>query len=226
MQRLVGIPDNCNPDDVSVGVNYTNAVIRSGNIPVVLPRTTDIDIVKRMVSEVDSILLPGGCDIDPALFGEKPSPYLGEVNRERDDFEFLILDQAVKQHKHVFGICRGIQVINVFFGGTLYQDIFSELADVLPHQCPEKKWEPVHAIDIVEGSKIHQLLGTTHTEVNSTHHQAVKRLADGFRTTATSADGIVEAIESDIYNIQAVQFHPERLVQIDNPPFVNLFGNI
>ena len=120
--------------------------------------------------------------------------------------------------KPVFGICRGIQVINVFFAGTLYQDLPSEYPDQsICHQRPDKEWEPVHDIKIKEGSKLSLFLGgMTETQVNSTHHQSCKDIAPGFVVSATSPDGVVEAIESETLPIVAVQFHPERLIDLQS----------
>lgn len=227
MRKIVGIPDKCDPELASIGINYTNAVIRGGHIPMVLPQTTDLDTIKEMVSKVDVILFPGGGDIAPSLFGEEPSPYLGKVIPERDAFEYRVLEEAVKQNKPVFGICRGMQVVNVFFGGTLYQDIPSEYeSEAILHSRPDKEWEPVHEINIEEGSRLAQIISTTHAAVNSTHHQSVKKVAPGFKVTARANDGIIEAIESEKYPIHCVQFHPERLVNIEETPFVNLFKEL
>lgn len=227
MNKLIGIPDKCDSDVVSIGINYTNAVIIGGNIPVVLPRTTDKAIISEMVAKTDAILLAGGCDIDPKLFGENPSPYLGTVVPERDAFEYAVIEAAVAQNKPIFGICRGIQIINVYFGGTLYQDLATEVnPEAVIHQRPDKEWEPVHEINIVKDSRLHKLLGTERIGVNSTHHQAVKDLAPDFHITATSDDEIVEAIESDKYPIFCVQFHPERLVNISGSPFNAIFETL
>lgn len=227
MNKLIGIPDKCDSDVASIGINYTNAVIIGGNIPVVLPRTTDKAIISEMVAKTDAILLAGGCDIDPKLFGENPSPYLGTVVPERDAFEYAVIEAAVAQNKPIFGICRGIQIINVFFGGTLYQDLATEVnPEAVIHQRPDKEWEPVHEINIVKDSRLHRLLGTERIGVNSTHHQAVKDLAPDFHITATSDDGIVEAIESDKYQIFCVQFHPERLVNASGSLFNAIFETL
>lgn len=212
--RLVGIADLCEGDTASVGINYTNAVILGGDIPVVLPYTGNISAIKDMISRIDVLLLAGGCDIDPSFFGEAPSPMIGDVNLRRDKFEFALLEEAVHQNKPVFGICRGIQVINVYFGGTLYQDLPTELpASEINHQRPDMKWDAVHEIRIATDSELYRILGVERVGVNSTHHQSVKAIAPGFTATAWAEDGVVEAIESTDYPIIAVQFHPERLVK-------------
>ena len=183
--RLIGIPDVCESDIASIGINYTNAVVLAGDTPVVLPYTANSSVIREMVTRIDVLLLAGGGDIDPALFGQTPLPTLGEVNRRRDKFEFGLLEEAVNQKKNVFGICRGIQVINVFFGGTLYQDLPTELpSSEINHQCPEMKWEAVHDIKIAPDSTLYNILGTDRIGVNSTHHQAINALASDFIATA------------------------------------------
>lgn len=231
--KLIGIADTCKDGVVSVGSNYANAVLRAGNVPVILPQTTDRDMVHQMMSRIDGLLLPGGgSDVDPALFGAEPSPYIGEIVPARDAFEYMLLDEAVAAGKPVLGICRGIQVINVYFGGTLYQDLATEYLPshdatdspvLLNHQRPDKEWDVVHDIQVVPDSRLASLLGDVHLGVNSTHHQACARVAPGFRISATSPDGVIEAIESSQYPILGVQFHPERLINLPEGRFLNLF---
>lgn len=222
---IIGIADTCKAGVVSVGSNYANAVLRAGNVPVVLPCTQDKTMVRAMMSHVDALLLPGGgSDVDPALFGAERSPFIGEIVLERDAFEYLLLDEAVAARKPVLGICRGIQVINVYFGGTLYQDLATEYkAPLLQHQRPDKEWDVVHDIQIAPGSRLGALLGVDRAGVNSTHHQACARVAPGFRVSATSSDGVIEAIESLDYPILGVQFHPERLINLPGGIFLRLF---
>lgn len=217
MKKLVGIADACKDGMASVGINYPNAVIRTGHIPVLLPQTDDMSLIREMLEKVDVLLLSGGgSDVDPSRFGAEKSPFVKEISYERDAFEYRLLEVAAAMRKPVFGICRGIQVINVFFGGTLYQDLPSEYPDqFICHQRPDKEWEPVHDIKIKAGSKLSMFLGgMTETQVNSTHHQACKDIAPGFIVSATAPDGVIEAIESETLPIVAVQFHPERLIDL------------
>ena len=206
---VVGIADMCmETNRVSILPTYADAFARAGNTPLVLPAETNRAVVARMLASVDVLLLCGGEDVDPSRYKTKPSPRLGEVNLRRDDWEFLLLDEAVKRRLPVIGICRGCQLINVYFGGTLWQDLPSERPSDIAHRGKGA----CHDIQIVAGSRLARSLGVEGIQVNSSHHQAVKDLAPGFRAVAVAPDGVVEAIESDVLPIVAVQFHPERLV--------------
>ena len=204
---VVGIADMCPAtNQVSVQTTYADAVAAAGNTPLVLPAVTDRALVARMLEPVDMLLLCGGEDVEPRRYGTEPSPRLGEVNLRRDAWEYLLLDEAVKRRLPVFGICRGCQLINVYFGGTLWQDLPSERPGEIVHRSKDG-----HAIKIVAGSRLAGCLGTDGLTVNTFHHQAVKDLAPDFRATAFAPDGVVEAIESETLPITGVQFHPEKL---------------
>ena len=219
---VVGIADMCSTSNaVNVQSTYIAAVAAAGNTPVVLPATTDRELVARMLAPLDALLLCGGEDVEPRRYGAKPSPRLGKVNRRRDAWEFLLLDEAVKRRLPVFGICRGCQVINVYFGGTLWQDLPSERPGEITHRSKK-----LHPIRIVQGSHLAKSLRAENLMVNTSHHQAVKDLAPGFRAVAFAPDGVVEAIESDDLPVAGVQFHPERLlVQAGRAEFRELFAN-
>ena len=217
---VVGIADMCSTSNaVNVQATYVAAVAAAGNTPVVLPATTDRELVTRMLAPLDVLLLCGGEDVEPRRYGAKPSPRLGKLNRRRDAWEFLLLDEAVKRRLPVFGICRGCQVINVYFGGTLWQDLPSERPGEIAHRSKE-----LHSVRIVQGSRLAKTLRAENLMVNTSHHQAVKDLAPGFRAVAFAPDGVVEAIESDALPVAGVQFHPERLfVQDGRAEFRELF---
>ncbi len=225
---LISVADTCSGEDVNVSQNYTNALIRAGHATVVIPRTEQSELIHEVMQRVDGLLLPGGgSDVDPKLYGEPPIEAMGPVDARRDAFEYALLREAVVLRKPVFGICRGMQVINTFFGGTLWQDLPSQMPDgLLEHQRPDKKWEGVHAIRIASDTRLSAILRCSSCEVNSTHHQAVKEVAPGFKVAAQSSDGVIEAIESNILPIFAVQFHPERLAWGNDVMFTQLFQNL
>ena len=205
----------------SATVTYVNAVRAVGGVPVIIPITTDGAELDAILKRVDGIILTGGEDILPKRYGEESLPELGEVYLERDDFDIMLTQKAVEKRLPVFGICRGLQVMNVAFGGTLYQDIPSQL----PQSKVKHKTSDIqsHKISIKEGTLLQELLGDE-TTVNTIHHQSVKDLAPGFVISATSEDGVVEGIESKKMKcVFGVQFHPEMLVREGYDKFLALF---
>ena len=214
----VGMADMCPTNGAAtVQAAYVDAVAAAGDVPVVLPRQVDTNRISRLMEGIDVLLLCGGEDVDPARYGEEPSPKLGAVNAVRDDFECRLLDEAVRRRLPVFGICRGMQALNVYFGGTLVQDIPTEVPGCLRHRKgPHERDFPMHAIDIAPGSRLAVVLGRTNLVVNTFHHQCLERIAPGFRVTARSADGVPEAFEGDGYPAAGVQFHPEKMLAADS----------
>ncbi len=230
----IGLADCCAPDEVSMMRTYVEALRRAGHLPVVLPATGDRAEVVQQLCVVDALLLAGGGDLDARHFGYDPLPTDGEPNPRRDAYELLLLEVALERRTPVLGICRGMQVINVFFGGTLIQDLPTqwcpaplpggqEPLPLIEHSRPDKKWEPVHEVCIDSQSWLASVLQAEHAWVNSTHHQAVEQLGRGLRMVAWSPDGVVEGIESLYYPIWGVQFHPERLLE---EPFPRIFKDI
>jgi len=207
---------------IQVNVSYAEALSRAGHLPVVIPRYGSDEQFDAIVSRLDALVMTGGEDFDPALYGAKRSPRLGEVNAPRDDFDLRLLAAARRWRLPVLGICRGCQLLNIAFGGTLWQD--------LPSEFPGKDIQHRHVhhpVLIAPDSRLALVIGTTNTVVNSIHHQAVKKIAPGFRVTATAPDGVIEAIESDQYPAVGLQFHPEKLLcDEDRQQFVRLFENL
>ena len=195
-----------------VNRSYVDSVIRSKGVPFLMPITEDEEIIKKMAENVDGIIMTGGVDVHPFRFNEEPIEKIGTISAERDDFDFTLMKYAVEMNKQILGICRGIQVINVYFGGTLIQDIPSQRNTNILHSQTAEYHVATHKIQIVKDSIIYDMLGES-SEVNSFHHQAIDKLAKDFKVTAASKDGIVEAIEykkKDSF-ILGVQWHPELM---------------
>lgn len=222
---LVGIAETCQvkgkPRNVSVRTEYAEAVAKGGHLSVVIPRCGTDGQLDATLSHVDLLLMPGGGDISPARYGGTAKPAV-RVNPLRDAFEWRLLALAKKRGLPVVGICRGCQLLNVFHGGTLWQD--------LPTQFPAENVQHCkvhHPVSIKRGSRLARAIGKTSATVNSTHHQAVKDVAPGFRVVAKSPEGVVEAIEATDYPALGVQFHPERMVaQEKDETFLALFRNL
>jgi putative glutamine amidotransferase len=179
---------------------YLRAVEAAGGEPVELMAGSDT------LPPLDGLLLPGGWDVDPDLYGEKPDPTVKEIDRELDDTELSLFRQAREANIPVLGICRGQQVINVAMGGSLFQHL--EDHDVRGHG----RSHIAHTIEVDPASELGRAAGESLIPVNSFHHQAVKSLAPGLRQTARGEDGTIEGVESDDGLIVAVQCHPEELV--------------
>ena len=208
---FVGISESFPPGDkkakVTVSADYADAVSRSGHIPVVIPRFGTEVQFDALVAKLDVLIMTGGEDFDPSLYKAAKSPKLGTVNAPRDAFDFRLLNAARRRRLPVIGICRGCQLLNIAFGGTLWQDLPSEfpVANVQHRNV-------YHKISVSPDSRIARVIGRTDVLVNSYHHQAVKDLAPGFRIVAKAPDGVVEAVECDSYPAIGVQFHPEKML--------------
>ena len=205
---VVGLADSCTTNGtVGVKDEYARAVYAAGALPYVLPATTNADALAALVDCVDLVLLAGGEDVEPRRYGAAPHAKLGKVNLRRDAWEFALLDTATRKRKPLLGICRGCQVLNVHFGGTLWQDLPSEREDTPSHRLKGE-----HPIIPEPDCRLARHTGTNAVSVNSRHHQAVKDCAPGFKISARAKDGVVEAIEGTSYPALGVQFHPESLV--------------
>lgn len=198
-------------------VNNTGirCVTEHGGVPILIPYTKDDDKLAAALALVDGVLLPGGADVDPHLYGEEPLRGLGRVDPDWDALDVTGARMALEQNIPVLGLCRGMQVLNVAAGGTLWQDIPSQVDDVLQHSQKAPRWAATHGIAIEGDSILGELLGTS-LRVNSYHHQAVKDAGEGMRVTATASDGIVEAIENPDHAFAVgVQWHPELMTESD-----------
>lgn len=192
---------------VNLSSAYTDAIARAGGIPVVLPIIDDPALAENLLDQLAGVVFSGGPDLDPAEFGEEILNETVNVDAVRDRSDLLFARAALASGKPVLAICRGEQLMNVVLGGTLYQDIPTQVDTVVKHSGSD------HRIGVEKGSVLYDLFGQDSLTVNSSHHQAVKDPAPGIRITAHAPDGIVEAYEYE--NVLAVQFHPERMVQTD-----------
>jgi len=209
------------------GVNsaYLTSVIAAGGIPLVLSPLIGPDHAAGALEGLDALLLTGGEDVDPALYRAQPSPQLGTVSRERDLFELALFAAARERRMPVLGICRGIQLINVAAGGTLWQDLPSERPGDVNHNPASPRDTAAHGIRVLAGSRAADALGRLEFAANSFHHQAVRDLGRDLVATAWSADGLIEAVEladSDGW-VLAVQWHPEEMTGRAESPATGLF---
>ncbi len=191
---------------------YMAAVSLSGGIPVILPLDIANEDIEQLCSQFDGFLFTGGHDVDPTLYGEDKSDLCGELCISRDRLESAIFSYATERNTPILGICRGIQLINVLCGGTLYQDLPSEY-DVScreHHQMSPPYDRACHRVSVVKDSPLYQLVGCDRLGVNSYHHQAIKELSPTLEAMAHSEDGLVEALYMPSQRfVWAVQWHPE-----------------
>ena len=196
-------------------VDYAEGILAAGGIPVFLPLGIE---PKEIINYLDGILMSGGADISPDLYGADPDPGLGAVEPIRDQFELDLLDVAYEREMPIAGICRGLQILNVSAGGSLFQDI-------PPHAVRnEPPTTRVHEVTIEKGSALEELYGSK-AQVNSLHHQSIDRVGKEFLVTARSADAGVEGIEHESLPIIAVQWHPEMLDTRDSDPLFKWLVN-
>lgn len=213
---------------VRLNAAYVAAVERAGGVPLVVPPLARVDEAARILDVAQGLVLTGGEDVEPGRYGAAPHPALRVTSAARDATEIALVTLARDRTLPTLGICRGIQLINVAFGGSLVQDIPSERPDALAHDDPERARDAiVHEIEVEPGSRVAEVMGPGPRRVNSLHHQAVDRVAEGLRATAWAGDGIIEAIEapSDAWWMLAIQWHPEDLDETspaDRRPFAAL----
>lgn len=220
MKPVIGITSSFNWSQgmYVLGEAYVESIERAGGMPVILPPAKEVNS-ERTVSMMDGVMLTGGIDIDPRIYGEQPMPKTGAVDPRRDYQEIQLAKKALEKRKPLLAICRGIQVLNVAAGGTLYQDVYTQVSNPIKHawyvsgnyESPPDY--PAHTVKVKRDSRLFKMLGKEVLEVNSFHHQAVKKTGEGFRATAWAEDGVVEAIEYQGKEfIIGVQWHPERMI--------------
>jgi putative glutamine amidotransferase len=216
-QTLPGVPGERQPCWL-MGRSYVEELRKVGAVPWVIPLIPhDADTLREIFDRLDGVFVTGGVDVDPKQYGEAKTPLCGTTDPDRDAVELLLLKHAMERKLPVLAVCRGIQILNVLGGGTLYQDVTAMVPAALKHDYfptpdqPSRKYL-AHDITVKHGSKLGAILGDAVVPVNSMHHQAIKDLAPGLAPTAFAPDGIIEGVEGtgDQYVI-AVQWHPEEL---------------
>jgi putative glutamine amidotransferase len=228
MLPLIGVTTSVSvglsPERAFVNASYLRAVQSAGGIPVLLPPQLVGDAREQLWRRLHGLLLTGGADIDPARFGELPHASVYDVSAARDELELSLVGEALEAEVPVFAICRGIQVLNVALGGTLIQDLPSEIGTQIAHSQPAPRHEPTHAVSVSGETRMADVLGAHDVRVNSFHHQAIKKLGRGLRDVAWAEDGVIEAVEMPDARglVLGVQWHPEDLVPHD-PAAANLF---
>lgn len=229
MLKIIGITsseENVNePLEYTLPKSYVQAIENAGGLPVVLPPIENVEMIREYLEHIDGLLLTGGVDVDPLLFGYEPVPEMGRIDPYRDFFEMHLAKAALEKGMPILGICRGCQLLNIAAGGTVIQDIPSALGrdKVIKHSQTAPRWYATHTVEFTAGSKLERVFGTRNLSINSYHHQAIKDPAPGFTVTALAKDGVVEAIEKEDHPfLIGVQWHPELMFQ-RNPIFTNLF---
>lgn len=216
MQRRprIGIPMRIEypTDRFYLSRHYSEAVEAAGGAPVHISLIPHLEYIDSVVDGLDGILLPGSdSDVDPLRYGQEPHPALGSVHKIKDETDLLVIDAAERKQLPLLAICFGMQVLNVSRGGTLIQDIKSELPDAIKHEQGVPRDRPSHSVRVSLGSKLSDILGAADLVVNSHHHQAIQTLGADLVVTARSCDGVIEALEDPRPDrfVVAVQWHPE-----------------
>ena len=231
MRPLIGIP--CRPliraeTGRPIYANnraYVHAVESAGGLPILIPMINDHNILTALLSRLDGLLLSGGIDVHPSRYGEEVHPLTQEVDIELVEFEITLASWAIQQDITVLGVCRGMQLINVVLGGTLYQDIDDQYPNSIAHSNRHMpQTHLAHHIIVEPGSRMETILGAREVRVNSLHHQAIKDPGKGVHITGRAPDGVPELLEVTSYRfLMAVQSHPEEIYSIE-PAFKRLFS--
>jgi putative glutamine amidotransferase len=227
-QTLEEIPDEL-PRCWVMSQQYVRVLVAAGAIPWIIPLIqNDPATLRGIYDRVDGVFLPGGVDLHPSAYDERPNDQLGRTDPARDEIELNLTRWALEDEKPVLAVCRGIQVLNVAAGGTIHQDLATELPGAIKHDYFPRRGQYtrdllVHDVEVTPDSQLGSLLGAPKVRVNSMHHQGIKQLAPGLRPNAYAPDGLIEGLESpNGHFLLGVQWHPEALVERD-PRMQRLF---
>ena len=206
-----------------VNDDYIRSIIEAGGVPVIIPFSTNDEAVRETMEHIDGLLLSGGHDLYPLNYGEEPKQGIGPVWPERDHFDFLLLEAAEKRGIPVMAICRGHQIVNVYRGGSLYQDLKYDNNCCIKHSQNQDPATATHTLSIDPASRFAKIIGTDTWVTNSHHHQTINRVGNGLKISARAKDGTIEGLEStDGTYLQSYQFHPE-MMSINNAKAKLLF---
>lgn len=205
----------------SLNSSYLDVIKKAGGIPIILPMTKE-ENVEDYISLIDGILLVGGRDVNPKLYNEKLEKETTPVIEEKDLSDILYVKSMIENKKPIFGICRGMQIINVALGGSLCQDLELAGGNKDHHFNLDKPFDGIHLVEVEDKTILNNILGHE-IKVNSIHHQSIKELAKNLHVAARSLDGTIEAIENDKINIFGVQWHPELLLKAGKNNMLLLF---
>lgn len=218
-QPIIGITTFISDKGLTLPTTYIDAINDSDGVPMVLAKTLNPEKIKAQIEKIDALLLTGGNDIEPALFNEEPHQQLGEIEPGRDEYESGLIEHALEKGIPVLGICRGAQILNIQQGGTMYQDIYDQIdGTVNQHTQNAARDYLAHTVNIEDGSLLHRIVGEKTIKTNTFHHQANKGVPDHFIISATSPDGVIEAVESTAHDfVLGLQWHPEGTYFNDGP---------
>lgn len=209
---------NAAKDCYSLRGDYMRMLCALGAVPMMMPLTTDREILDYFLDHCDGLILSGGYDVDPACYGQTDTGLCGTIQPERDEMELYLCREALERGKPVLAICRGQQVLNVALGGTLYQDLRTEMGTDQEHQVPHPVGGMVHPVSLVPDTPLARLQGMNEMNVNSRHHQAVRDVAPGLEIQAASPDGVIESVWMPGKRfVWGVQWHPESIWDISEP---------
>jgi putative glutamine amidotransferase len=213
MSKIIAISATTDSSKIRLSLNYARSLEGAGLIPLIVPPLNDPTRAGEILDSAGGLLLTGGEDVNPELYGATPHPKLGEIQPTRDATELALLKAARDRAVPVLAICRGIQLLNVAYGGTLYQDLPSEHPSPVNHNSEQSRDSRTHDVTITPGTRLARATGAVTMAVNSYHHQAARQLGDGLRVTAVASDGVIEGVEVDdpAWWVLGVQWHPEDL---------------
>jgi putative glutamine amidotransferase len=227
-QTLEEIPDEL-PRSWVMSQQYVRVLVGAGAVPWIIPLIqNDPATLRAIYDRLDGVFLPGGVDLHPSAYDEGPNDLCGRTDPARDQIELSLTQWALEEGKPLLAVCRGIQVVNVAAGGTMHQDLATQLPgaikhDYFPRQGQNPRDQLVHEVEVARGSRLASLLGASTIRVNSMHHQGIKQLGPGLRPTGHAPDRLIEALESSNgHFLLGVQWHPEALVERD-PRMQRLF---